>query len=422
MDDVSHVLARAARAQVGVLTEEHRAIGDWNALRGEPLLCQHSQRHLIDSHRAERPGMVTAATRILVDPIDQLLHGGLPVADDRRRMTPRGRHDLAAHHEHAVVGSRHKPLDHDGRFLLAGHLPGLLHLLAGGEIDRHAAALIAVARLDHHRPTDLLGHTPRIGGIAHGPPFRHRDAGFGEQGAGEFLVLGDRFGHGTGAVGFRRDDSPLLGALSQPDERSIREPSGRNPTGRGGLHDRSRARPQLHVEQHFLQPLQFVGDVEWGVVDSGRDQAVCRVQAVDPKRLLLVFDHDLVDAAGIGLPRPTVANGRAGERLQFERDVFEHVPHPRAGPQPFKETATFADRATVLDHRWQPGHDPVVEPGQRVGWEIFKSAQVNAGFEDGKRCPLVRAAQGPERGDFHRERGDLRRERSDLHMNGLRAL
>ena len=415
MDDVGHVFARSAGAEVGVLTQEHRAINGGDALRSEPLVCQHGQCHLVYPHRAERSGVITAAARVFIDAIDQLLHGGLAVADDRWRMTPRGRHDLATHHEHAVVSPRHEPLHHDGRLFLAGHVPGLLHLLAGEEINRHATALIAVAGLHHHRCADLLGHTPRIGSITHGPPFRNRDAGLGQQRAGEFLVLSDRFGDGAGAVCFRGDDPPLLGTLAQADKRPLGEPPGRNPTGRGRLHDRSRARPQLHVEQELFEPFGLCSDVKGGILNGRGDETVRRVHALDPERLLPVLDHHLVDAAGIGLPRPAIAHGRARDRLEFQRDVLEHVAHPRAGPQPFEKAAPFTDRAAVLDHRRQPGHDPVVETGQCVGRKILELPQIDPGFQDGKRSPLVRTAKNLERCDLHRER-------SDLHMDGLHVL
>jgi len=91
-----------------------------------------------------------------------------------------------------------------------------------------------------------------------------------------------------------------------------------------------------------------------------------------------------------------VAHRRARERLQFERHVLEDMPHPRTGTKPLKEAAALADRAAMLDQRRQPGHEPVIEAGQRVRRKILQPAEVHRDLENRKRCPLVRAAQNLE--------------------------
>ena len=125
------------------------------------------------------------------------------------------------------------------------------------------------------------------------------------------------------------------------------------------------------------------------------------MQALDGERLLLVLDDHLVDAAGVGLAGPAVADRRTGECLQLERDVLENVPHPRPTPKPLEEAAALADRAAVLDHARQPGHEPVVEAGERVGGEFLEPADVDPGFEAGETGPLVGATQNLERLDLH---------------------
>ena len=68
------------------------------------------------------------------------------------------------------------------------------------DVDRHPFALIAVARLDHHRQTDLAGGRPACLGVGHDPPERYRHARSLQQHLGEILVLGDRLGNGAGRI------------------------------------------------------------------------------------------------------------------------------------------------------------------------------------------------------------------------------
>jgi len=125
------------------------------------------------------------------------------------------------------------------------------------------------------------------------------------------------------------------------------------------------------------------------------------MKTFDRERLLLVLDHHLVHAAGFGFAGPTIAHRRAGQRLQFERHVLQHVAHPGAGAEPLEEPAPLADRAAVLDHARQPGHEPLVEPGERVRGKVFEPAEIDPGFEAGKRGPLVGTAEDLERRDLH---------------------
>ena len=126
--------------------------------------------------------------------------------------------------------------------------------------------------------------------------------------------------------------------------------------------------------------------------DRGLDHPLSGMQALDCERLLLVLDRDLVDAARLRLAGPAEPDDGAGERLQFQGDVFEDVAEPGARAEPLEEPSALTDRAAMLDHRGQPAHEPVVEAGQRVRRVVLERAEIDPGFEDREGGPLVRTA------------------------------
>ena len=60
-----------------------------------------------------------------------------------------------------VVVAQDHALDHDARAFVDGDLEGLGHLVVGGEVDRDAAAVVAVDRLHHHRVADGVARRRR---------------------------------------------------------------------------------------------------------------------------------------------------------------------------------------------------------------------------------------------------------------------
>ena len=280
-------------------------------------------------------------------------------------------------------------------------MPGAFHFLARGEIDGNPPALIAIAGLHHDRRADLLGDDPGIGGIGHRAPRRHRNTRLGEQRPGQFLVLRDRFGHGTGAIGFRRQNPALLCPLPQPHQRALRQPAERNPPGLGRFHNGAGARSELHIQQQPPQALQFCAYVEGIARDSGKDQPMSGVDALNGKFFLDVFNRHAIDTAGGGSAGPAIPHDRPAECLQFERDMLQHVAHPGAVAHPLKKSAALADRAAVFDHARQPLHDAVVETGERVGGEVFQMAQIDPRFENRKAGPLVGTTQNLDLLNLH---------------------
>ena len=105
------------------------------------------------------------------------------------------------------------------------------------------------------------------------------------------------------------------------------------------------------------------------------------------------------------LPRKFPASGRsplrAGQRLQLEGDVLDDVPLPSAAAEPLEEAAADPFAAAMLDHRRQPGGQPVVEAEEHVGRGILQGPQVEPAFEHGKVGPKVRSAQNEYLPEFH---------------------
>ena len=105
MHIVGHVGGDAAGAQVGVVAQNHAAALGGNGLGRHVLGFEPHHGNVVDADFGQRSGMAFAAFGVLIDQIHQLLHGVQAVADHLRRITPRRRHDCAAHHQQAEVAA-----------------------------------------------------------------------------------------------------------------------------------------------------------------------------------------------------------------------------------------------------------------------------------------------------------------------------
>ncbi len=146
-------------------------------------------------------------------------------------------------------------------------------------------------------------------------PHGHRHADLREQRAGQFLVLGDRFGNGAGAIGFGGEDSALARAVAQLHQAARAQTADRNAAGFGGPHDGSGAGTETHFVCERFEFLDLAGDVERGAVNGGQTQLVSGGQAGAGQFFFLVFDDDFKDAGFGGLSGTAKAHGRAGETL-----------------------------------------------------------------------------------------------------------
>ena len=173
---VGDVGGGAAGAEVGVVAQDHALALGRHGVGLEALVRQAASAMSSMRILRERRGMAVAAARVGVDLLDQLAHGVLAVADHLRRIAARrGDQPVADHQQAEVVAG--KVFLHHHRADLDGRVVGRIQMLARVDVDRHALALVAVARLDHHRHADLLRGGPGIVGVVHRPADGHRHAG-----------------------------------------------------------------------------------------------------------------------------------------------------------------------------------------------------------------------------------------------------
>ena len=160
-----------------------------HALRRQPRSGEHAEHVVVELGSRHEILVAVAATWILVQGLDQSRNGAVAVASDMRRHALGHRDQFAVHDRDAMVASL--------EVLLDDHLPAVAHRLHKGlfdryrlgEIDRHAAAVIAVERLHHHRVSDALRRTNRILDSAHHVAPRHRQPGIRQKSLGQILVV-----------------------------------------------------------------------------------------------------------------------------------------------------------------------------------------------------------------------------------------
>ena len=163
--------------------------------------------------------MLVAAAGVLVHLVDELGDGRAAVADDLRRLAAGGGDEAVADDQQAVVVAGGVPLDDDAARSRRGRW------------RRRPATCSRVVRfVATPRPwlpswgltttggADLLGGGPGVLGVGDGAALGHGHAHRLQERAREVLVLGDRLGDGAGAVGLRRPDPPLRGAVAELDE------------------------------------------------------------------------------------------------------------------------------------------------------------------------------------------------------------
>ena len=170
------------------------------------------------------------------------------------RLAAGGGDDLVADNQQAIIVARRELLDDDvlafgQRGLIGGH-----DLLARGEVRGHAAALVAVLRLDDDRHADLAGGLPGVVGIGDRPALGHGHAHRLQQRPRQFLVLGDGFGDGAGAVGLGGANAALLAAVAELHQAFGVHPPRRNAAGGRRIDDRAGARAQADVLGEIAEP------------------------------------------------------------------------------------------------------------------------------------------------------------------------
>ena len=78
-----------------------------------------------------------------------------------------------------------------------------------------------------------------------------------------------------------------------------------------------------------------------------------------------------------------------------------------------------ADAAAMLDHRGEPGHEPLVEAGELVGRRVLERAEIDPGLEDRGIGPDVRAAQGQDLPELHTDHLQVSRPEAEAPAGAL---
>ena len=346
---------------------------------------------VIQADLGQRRAMARAAARILVDDVHQLADAVLAVAQHLRRVAPRGRHQLVAHHQHAKVVAGQKALDHH---LVAEALrggKGGLQLRARGDVHRHALALVAVLGLDDHGQADFLGHCPGVIHIGHRPAHGHGHAGGVQQALGQVLVLGDGFGHGAGQIQLRRLDAPRLAAPAQLHQRAAGQAPKRYAARHGGVDDGAGGRPDAVVLVEFAQLGDHGVGVEGRVGQRGLQQLFGALHGQAADRFLGVFDDHLEGALFDGRMRAAEGHRATGLGLQRQGCSLQHI-----GQRHALARALGLQGADLRKARAQP----VFKAGQLADVVLLGRA-LHYGLDGGAAGPEVGAAQGADAGDLH---------------------
>ena len=169
-------------------------------------------------------------------------------------------------------------------------------MLAVDDVDRHALALVAVARFDHHRQTELLGGGPGVFQVLHRPAARHRHAGGGEQALGEVLVLRDRLGHRAGGIDLGGPDAALLHAPAELHQAAFGGAAVGHATRQRGVDDRAGAGAEAHVLVDLAQLRHRRVGIDALAGQRGGDQLLRALEGQLADLLFGALDGDLVDA------------------------------------------------------------------------------------------------------------------------------
>src|SRR5690606_31051635 len=234
------------------------------------------------------------------------------------------------------------------------------------DADGHALALVAVARLDHHRQPDLARERPGVVHVGAAATGGDRYARRGEQLLREFLVLRDGLRDRAAAIRLGRLDPSLAAAPAELHQAAV----GQATVGDAARHrrgdDRTGARAEAQVLVEIAQSRECAGQVEGRVLAGRRAQAHGTVHRLAPDGLLGVLDDDVEDAGLPGRDRARERYRAAGLRLQPERRELQQLRHAQVALVGIGAQGPDAGEALA---------DPGFDPGQRAqrGFRRFAS-------------------------------------------------
>ena len=389
----------AVDGNIAVALNQHTAASGWHSVwhKALPLQVQHDGLVLVDLDAAERKVLFQTAPGVGVElGVHQLRHGVHAVASDTGHIAARSRHHAAPHHQQPVLVAANKALHHHIAAVRLRHLERSLDLVACRQFQRHAASVVAVGRLDHHRQADVLGGFPGFSGTGHKPAFRHRHTAGRQQTFGQVLVVGNALGNRAGQVGFGCPDAALACAVAQLHQVAVVQPDVRNTPLRGGSHNGSGAGPQITIFNfgtNFFDGGLHVLCAKRGVVDRRHQQLVALGQGGACHLLLARPEHHAVHPAPRGAAGLAKAGWHIGQVQQLDHHMLQHMAGPGAFAQALQKAAAFPHTAMVFQQRWQQGCQAARKARQQVGREVFQCAQVKPHLQHRAVSPDVGAAQ-----------------------------
>nr|GEU28368.1 hypothetical protein [Tanacetum cinerariifolium] len=389
---VGDVGGGAAGGQVGVVTQDHALALGRHGVRIQVLQRQARQGDVVEPDLGQRRGVAAAAPGVRVDQVHQLAHRVLAIAHHLRRVAARGGNELVADDEQAVIVARQVAFHHH---VVAEFFCGaerLLQVLFRVDVDGDALALVAVLGFDHHRQADVLRRLPGVRLVFHGAAVRHRHAGCVQQLLGQFLVLGDRFADGAGAVHFGGLDAALFGTPAEHHHAAFGEAADRDIARDGGADDGAGARPQAHVFIEVAQFGQGRGQVERRIGQRGVDQLFGQRDGQAADGFFRILHHGLVDAVFQRGAGAAEGDRAAGLRLQAQGRRFQHAGQRHGGV-----VARVFQCADGREARMQA----LLETGQLRDGAFFGRAR-NDHLHCGVVTPEIGAAKGAGAYDFHK--------------------
>ena len=337
VDLLGPVDADAAGAHVAGALEEDARLGRRDAIHLESLLAGVARRLVVDRDAGEHLLMTDPAARIGVGLLHQLGEGVAAISVHVRRHAFRDRPHDPADHQAAVVVADQEALHHHAAVarLRPGNGVRGLHRGRIGQVEHHAAAVVAVQRLDHHREVDSPRCGDRLLDVAHHVRPRHRNAGPSEQRVGQLLVRRDVHAQRAGLRGHRGPDPLLVDAVAKLYQRLVVEPDPRHVAQarlvEDGLGRRSEGGSLGEADQLF----ELVGEVEGQIgLDQVVHQAHREPTGGEADALLRVREDDVVAPGLAGAARLAAPDLGAGAALQLEGNVLGHVAEPRPVAQP----------------------------------------------------------------------------------------
>ncbi len=274
-----------------------------------------------------------------------------------------------------VVALEERLHDHRAR-VLAGHVEAVRHLGFGGQADGDAAAVVAVVGLGDHREADAARGAHRLVLAVHQFLLRHRQAKAGEDLVGLLLVARQLHRDVGRASGDRRLDALLVLAVTELHQRLIVQAQPRDAAVLGGAHQRGRRgaeRAALGEADELiarLRPVPAFRNAVGGAQlrrQQREQQAQTELAGGDALVALRVLVDHRVDPGTPGAARLAEGHFLAGDVLQLDGDVLEHVAEPGTialahAPQ---QPPRLAVGAAVLSQARERGRERIDEAARR---------------------------------------------------------